>query len=164
MTGHRYDAAVMTIHDELVQELKDAMRGKDKQRLDVIRQIESEAARARSEKGFDGDAHGDDLYRSVISAYVKKMEKAREEFVDAGDRGVDQAEKLAFEIEYLSTWTPSVMSEDDTREVVRVAIMELQADDPKQMGQVIGHIMKNGPGGLDGALVSQLVREALGGS
>ena len=40
--------------------------------------------------------------------------------------------------------------------------MELQADDPKQMGQVIGHIMKNGPGGLDGALVAQYVREALG--
>jgi uncharacterized protein YqeY len=152
----------MSIHDELVEELKDAMRAQDKRRLDVIRQIESEASRARSEKGFSGDPHSDDLYRAVIASYVKKMEKAREEFIDAGERGAEQADKLGFEIEYLSTWTPKAMSEEETREVVRVAIMELKANDPKQMGQVIGHIMKNGPGGLDGSLVSKLVREALG--
>lgn len=152
----------MTIHDELVEELKDAMRAQDKRRLDVIRQIESEASRARASKGFSGEPHGDDLYATVIGAYVKKMEKAREEFVAAGDRGADQAEKLAFEIEYLSEWAPESLSDDDTREVVRVAIMELKADDLKQMGQVIGHVMKNGPAGLDGSLVAQYVREALG--
>lgn len=151
----------MTIHDELVEELKDAMRSQDKRRLDVIRQIETEASKARSTKGFEGDPHDDGLYSSIIAAYVKKMEKAREEFVDAGERGADQADKLAYEIEYLSTWAPKTLSEDETREVVRVAIMELQVDDMKQMGQVIGHVMKNGPGGLDGALVSQYVREAL---
>ena len=40
----------MTIHDELVEELKDAMRSQDKRRLDVIRQIETEASKARSTK------------------------------------------------------------------------------------------------------------------
>ena len=152
----------MTIHDDLVAELKDAMKAQDKRRLDVIRQIETEAARARAEKGFTGDPHSDDLYAAVIASYVKKMEKAREEYVEFGERGAEQADKLSFEIDYLSEWAPSVMSEDETREVVRVAIMELKADDPKQMGQVIGHIMKNGPSGLDGALVSRYVREALG--
>lgn len=152
----------MSIHDELVEELKDAMRAQDKRRLDVIRQVETEASRARSEKGFEGDPQGDALYRAVISSYVKKMDKAREEFVAAGERGADQASKLAYEIDYLERWAPKSLSEDDTREVVRVAILELKADDPKQMGQVIGHIMKNGPAGLDGAIVSRLVREALG--
>lgn len=152
----------MSIHDELVEELKDAMRAQDKRRLDVIRQIETEAARARSAKGFSGDPKGDALYASVISAYVKKMDKAREEFVAAGERGADQADKLAFEIEYLDQWAPESLSEDQTREVVRVALLELKADDPKQMGRVIGHIMKNGPSGLDGSLVNRLVREALG--
>jgi uncharacterized protein YqeY len=145
-----YDAAVMSIHDDLVEELKDAMRAQDRRRLDVIRQVETEVSRARAEKGFAGDPQGDDLYGSVIAAYIKKMD------------GQAQAEKLAFEIEYLARWTPQSLSEEETREVVRVAIMELQADDPKQMGRVIGHIMKNGPSGIDGSLVSQLVREALG--
>lgn len=157
-----YDAPIMSIHDELVDELKDAMRAQDKRRLDVIRQVETEASRARSEKGFSGDPTGDALYGAVIAAYVKKMDKAREEFLAAGERGAGQAAKLAYEIDYLDRWAPKALTEDDTREVVRVAILELKASDPKQMGQVIGHIMKNGPVGLDGAVVSRLVREALG--
>ena len=152
----------MSIHDELIEELKDAMRAQDRRRLDVIRQVETEASRVRSAKGFDGDPHGDELYRTVIAAYVKKMAKAREEFLAAGDRGTEQAEKLAYEVDYLSHWAPRSLSEDETREVVRVAIMELKADDLKQMGQVIGHVMKNGPSGIDGSLVSRFVREALG--
>jgi hypothetical protein len=152
----------MSIHEELVEELKDAMRAQDKRRLDVIRNVATEVSRARSEKGFSGDPESDGLYRSVIAAYVKKMDKAREEFVAAGERGVPQAEKLAYEIEYLDRWAPATLSDEDTREVVRVAIMELKASGPKQMGQVIGHIMKNGPAGLDGAVVSRMVREALG--
>jgi len=151
----------MSIHDELIEELKDAMRARDRRRLDVIRQVETDVSRARSQKGFSGDPQGDELYRTVISAYIKKMDKAREEFLAAGDRGAEQAEKLAFEVGYLDRWAPEPLSEAETSEVVRVAIMELKADDPKQMGQVIGHVMKNGPSGIDGSVVSRLVREAL---
>jgi len=151
----------MSIHDDFAAELKDAMKARDRNRLDVIRQIETEVARARSEPGFTG-AVDDALYRSVISSYVKKMDKARDEFRAAGERGADAVEKLTFEIEYLERWLPSTLGEAETREVVDIAIKELRANDPKQAGQVIGHIMKNGPLGMDGALVSRLVREALG--
>jgi hypothetical protein len=150
----------MSIHDELQAELRDAMKARDRNRLDVIRQIESEVSRARSEPGFKGEID-DALYRSVIAAYVKKMDKARDEFRAAGERGQDAVAKLTFEIDYLGRWLPSTLDEDQTRQVVEIAIKELRASDPKQAGQVIGHIMKNGPLGVDGALVSRLVREAL---
>jgi len=151
----------MPIRDELQTELKDAMRAKDRNRLDVIRQIESEVSRAKSVPGFEGEAD-DTLYRKLITSYVKKMDKAREEFAGGGERGQEAVDKLSFEIEYLSRWLPDAADEEKTREVVRVALMELRVSDPKQAGQVIGHIMKNGPKGMDGALVSKLVREALG--
>lgn len=151
----------MSIHDDLTAELKDAMKARDRNRLDVIRQIESEVSRARSEPGFKGEVD-DTLYRAVISSYVKKMEKAREEFRDVGERGEAAVEKLTFEIDYLARWQPNTLGEDETRQVVDIAIKELRASDPKQAGQVIGHIMKKGPLGVDGALVSRLVREALG--
>jgi uncharacterized protein len=151
----------MSIHDELTAELKDAMRARDRRRLDVIRQIETEVSKAKSEPGYTGEAD-DALYRSVIAAYVKKMDKARDEFTALGDRGAEAAEKLTFEIDYLARWLPAGLSEEETREVVRIAIKELKAEDPKQVGRVIGHIMKNGPRGVDGAVVSRLVREALG--
>ena len=151
----------MPIHEELATELKDAMRQKDRRRLDVIRQVESEVSRAKSEPGFTGEVD-DALYSKVIASYIKKMDKAREEFATAGERGQDAVDKLTFEIEYLGRWVPQGADDATVKEVVRVALMELRASDPKQAGLVIGHIMKNGPKGLDGAQVSRLVREALG--
>jgi uncharacterized protein YqeY len=153
----------MAIHEELRAQLKDAMRARDRARLDVIRNVETEAARLRSDLGA-GAVLGDEQYRQVIDAYVRRMEKARREFVDAGDAGRAQAEKLAFEIEYLSRWLPESLGEDETRAIVDAAIADLEADDPKMAGRVIGHVMKAGPDGLDGALVGRLVRERLGGS
>lgn len=151
----------MSIHDALAAELKEAMKARDRDRLDVIRQIETEVSRARTEPGFSGEVD-DALYRQVIASYVKKMDKARQEFQALGERGEDAVTKLTFEIDYLQRWLPQTLSEEETREVVAIAIKELRADDPKQVGRVVGHIMKNGPVGVDGATVNRLVREALG--
>lgn len=149
----------MGVREDLAEELKDAMRARDKARRDVIRQIETEVAVAKASPGFNG-AVDDALYQRIIGSYVKKMDKARQEYVAAGERGRANAEKLAFEIEYLSRWLPKTLGEADTRDLVRQAIAELDVDDPKMMGRVIGHIMKSGKD-LDGGLVNRVVREEL---
>jgi uncharacterized protein YqeY len=131
--------------------------------MDVIRQVETEVARARTEPGFRGEVD-DALYRRVIAAYCKKMDKARLEFEAAGERGRPQAEKLAFEIAYLARWQAQSLDEGATRDLVRAAIAELGATDPKMTGRVIGHIMKSAGGKVDGTLVNRLVREELGAS
>ena len=152
----------MSIQDEFSAELKDAMKARDKARVNVIRQIESEIAIVRSAPGFDGDVD-DSLYVATIATYVKKMDKARREYEAAGERGIPNAEKLAWEIQYLARWLPQALGEGETRRTVRAAIAELKAaDDPKMMGRVIGHIMKNSGKDLDGALVNRIVREELG--
>lgn len=150
----------MTIQEELAAELKDAMKSGDSARRAVIRQVQTEVALARSAPGFRGEVD-DDLYRRTIVSYVKKMEKARKEFEALGERGADQAAKLAYEVEYLSRWTPKLAGEEETRALVRAAIAELGVDDPKMAGRVTGHIMKSGAE-VDGGLVNRLVREELG--
>jgi len=137
------------------------MRQKDRARLDVIRSVETEVSRARSEPGFSGEID-DDLYVRVIGSFVKKMEKAKAEYEDLGEAGKGRADKLAFEIDYLGRWLPQQVGEGETRSVVRDAIAELGIEDPKVAGRVIGHVMKHGPDGLDGALVNRIVREELG--
>jgi uncharacterized protein YqeY len=150
----------MSIREELAEELKDAMRAKDAPRRDVIRQIETEIAVARSQPGFTG-ALDDDLYRQVIGSYVKKMSKTREEYLEIGERGEAMAEKLGYEVEYLSRWLPQKLDEEGTRGLVREAIEELGVSDEKAAGQVTGHVMKQHGKDLDGALVSRIVREEL---
>ncbi len=150
----------MTIKEELAANLRAAMRAKDKPQINVIRQIESEIGVVKSAPGFDGEID-DELYTRTITTYVKKMKKAQGEFEAAGERGAEQAAKLAYEVDYLSQWLPVQADEATTRQFVIDAIAELGVDDPKQVGRVIGHVMKTGVD-LDGGLVNRLVREELG--
>lgn len=151
----------MTIQQQLIAELRAAMKAKDAPRRDVIRQIQTEVATAKSQPGFTGEVD-DALYRGVIASYVKKMEKSREEYASFGERGEEMADKLAFEVEYLSQWLPTKLDEDATRRLVVAAIEALDAaGDEKAAGRVTGHLMKTHGEDLDGGMVSRLVREEL---
>ena len=152
----------MTIEDQLADELKDAMKQRDKPRLDVIRQVQTEVARAKSDPGFGGEVD-DALYEKVIGSYVKKMDKSRVEYEELGDRGAEMAAKLGYEVDYLSRWLPQTLSEDETRSLVVETIAEMGVEgDEKAAGRVTGQLMKSRGKDLDGGLVNRLVREELG--
>ncbi len=151
----------MSIKEQLATELKEAMLAKDAARRDVIRQIETEVSVVKSDPGYEGEVD-DALYEKVISSYVKKMDKSREEYASYGDRGAAMAAKLEFEVDYLSRWLPKTLDEPTTRQLVEEAIAELGVQgDEKSAGRVIGHIMKANGKAVDGGLVNRLVREAL---
>jgi uncharacterized protein YqeY len=151
----------MSISQELAAELREAIKSKDRARRDVIRQIETEVARAKSEPGFEGDVD-DALYVKVLLAYTKKMDKARAEYAAAGERGAQMVDKLSFEVEYLSRWLPQALSDEEIKALVAEAIAATGATEAGQAGMVVGQIMKSGRDGLDGGTVNRLVREALG--
>ena len=151
----------MNIQEQLAAEQKAAMKSGDRATLNVIRQIQSEISVARAAPGFDGEVD-DDLYLATIATYVKRMGKARDEYETLGERGREQADKLTFEIDYLSAYLPQKLDEAATRALVDQAITDLGATNPKMTGQVIGAVMKSGEE-VDGALVARLVNEALAG-
>ncbi|MCH7582912.1 MAG: GatB/YqeY domain-containing protein [Acidobacteria bacterium] len=153
----------MTIQEQLSAELIDAMKAQDAPRRDVIRQVQTEIAIAKSQPDFSGEVD-DALCRKVIASYVKKMAKSRAEYADLGERGEAMANKLANEVEYLSKWLPSKLGEEETRSLVAAAVDELAvAGDEKAAGRVTGHLMKSHGKDLDGALVNRVVREELAG-
>jgi len=150
----------MTIKEQLAAELRDAIKTKDILRRDAIRQIETEVRVVTSQPGV-GEAT-DEVYRVVIAAYVKKMAKARDEYLELGERGAAHAAKLGFEVDYLARWLPGKLSEAETAELVRQTIEDMRVErDPKAFGRVVGALMKTRDD-LDGALVNRLVREQLG--
>lgn len=149
----------MTIQEQLAAEQKAAMKSGDRATLNVIRQIQSEVSVAKAAPGFDGEVD-DDLYLATIATYVKRMSKARGEYEALGERGQEQADRLTFEIDYLSAYLPQKLDEAATRALVDHTIADLGATDPKMTGQVIGAVMRSGED-VDGALVARLVKGAL---
>lgn len=150
----------VSIRQQFADELKDAIKSGDTRRRDVIRQVQTEVRTVTSQVGV-GEAT-DEVYRVVIAAYIKKMAKARDEYRELGERGADMADKLAFEVDYLSRWLPAKLSEGETRKLVRQTIEDMRvAGDEKAVGKVVGALMKTRDD-LDGALVNRLTREELG--
>jgi len=147
----------MALIDELSAALKEAMKAKDKPKLDAIRQVQTEIAKKKSEKGEEAN---DELVLGVISSYVKKMTKAVEVYKSLGDRGIEMAEKIQFEIDFLSGWLPEQLSEEDVAKLVDEVLADLGEVDMSQMGRIIGAVMAKGEG-IDGSIVSKLVKEKL---
>ncbi len=147
----------MALADDLSSALKDAMKAKDKPKLDAIRQIQTEIAKKKAEKGEEVN---DDLVLGVISSYVKKMIKAVEEYQSLGDRGQEMAEKIQFEIDFLSTYLPEQLSDEEVAKIVDEVLSELGNVDISQMGRVIGAVMAKGDG-IDGSIVSKIVKDKL---
>lgn len=151
----------MSIQEQLTEDLRTAMKEKDALRRDVIRQVQTEIATAKSESDFSGELN-DAFYQKVIASYVKKMDKSRGEYEAMGERGEEMADKLAYEVEYLSRFLPQKLSEEETRKLVVDAMEELGvAGDEKAAGRVTGHLMKTRGEDLDGGLVNRLVKEEL---
>ena len=147
----------MAISDDLSTALKEAMKAKDKPKLDAIRQVQTEVAKKKAEKGEEAT---DELVLGVISSYVKKMIKAVEEYQSLGDRGTEMAEKIQFEIDFLSGWLPEQLSEEEVVAIIDEVLAEMGDVDMSQMGKIIGAVMAKADG-LDGAVVSKLVKEKI---
>jgi len=147
----------MAIIDDLSTALKEAMKSKEKTKLDAIRQVQTEVAKKKAEKGEEAT---DELVLGVITSYVKKMNKAVEEYNSLGDRGVKMAEKIQGEIDFLSTWLPDQLSDDEVAKIVDEVLSEMGDVDMSQMGKIIGAVMAKADG-LDGATVSKIVREKI---
>ena len=147
----------MAITDDLSAALKEAMKAKDKPKLDAIRQIQTEVAKKKAEKGEEAT---DELVLGVISSYVKKMTKAVEEYQSLGDRGTEMAEKIQFEIDFLSGWLPEQLSEEEVVAIIDEVLAEMGDVDMSQMGKIIGAVMAK-TDGLDGSVVSKIVKGKL---
>ena len=112
----------MSVINELNASLKEAMKAKDRPKLDAIRQVKSEIEEKRAEKGEEVT---DELALGVMKSYVKKMTKAVEEYESLGDRGEEMAKKIRFEIDFLSTYLPEQLSQEDIEKLVDLSLIHI---------------------------------------
>lgn len=148
------------LEGQLREQLTTAMKAKDMKTANLVRMINTKIMERRTAKGFTGTVD-DALILDVIGTYKKSMEKARQDFLAAGDRGKEQADELGFEIEWCAKWLPQQLSESELREAVAKAIAELPSKDPKMAGKVIGTVKKQFGDRVDAQLAKKLADELL---
>ncbi len=152
----------MSLEATLTETLTRAIREKDQRTADLVRMIKSRLTERRTAKGFAGQVD-DALVQDVIAAYRKSLQKALPDYEKAGDRGVAQAAQLRFEIEYLQRWLPTGLDEAALRALVRERLTALGITDAKQVGRLLGDVMKTHKGQVDAADVKRVAEELLRG-
>jgi uncharacterized protein len=152
----------MTIEEQLNETLKQAMKAKDTRTSEVVRMIKSKVQERRTAKGFAGVVD-DALLRDVIAAYRKQLQKALAEYERLGDRGADQAAQLRFEMQFCARFLPRGLDENAVRALVRDRIATLGVTDLKQIGRLVGDVLKTHRGQVEATDIKRLAEELLKG-
>ena len=150
----------MALEQQLDEQLKQALKGKDTRTADVLRMLKTRLSERRTAKGFSGQVD-DALVLDVIGAYRKQLQKALVEFEKAGERGAAQVAQLRFEIEFCDRYLPKGLDETALRAMVRERLGALGITDAKQVGRLVGDVMKTHKGQVEAADVKRIAEELL---
>ena len=150
----------MPLIDDIDRLLREAMRAKDLRTADILRMLKTRLAERRTSPGFTGELT-DAVVQEVAAAYVKQLEKALPEYQRVGERGAEMAASLRFEIDYCRRFLPPKLGETETRALVQAAIAELGACVPRDVGRVVGHVVKAHRDRVDPNLCKRLAEDAL---
>lgn len=141
---------------KLLEDMKKAMKAKDKERLSVIRMTRSEI---KNKEIDSGEALDDQGIIAVIAKQVKQVKDSLADFEKAGKQEV--MDKLYREIEILEEYLPEQMSEEEIDKLIDQTIDQVNAANMSDMGKVMGAIMPKIKGKADGSLVSAKVKAKL---
>lgn len=147
----------MSLLERLNQDMKQAMKNKEKDKLSVIRMVkaalQNEALKERNNE------LSQELELTVLSRELKQRKDSLQEFKNA-DR-IDLVDKTQAEINILNEYMPEQLSEEEVLQIVNEAIAEVNASSKAEMGKVMAAIMPKVKGKADGNLVNKLVQQQL---
>lgn len=146
----------MSILDQLNEDMKAAMKAKEKERLSTIRMIKAAIQNEEIDKGRELTP---DEEIAIVSREKKQRMDSYEEFAKAG-RG-DLITNLEKELEIVTEYLPEQLSDDEVREIVKETIEEVGAESMQDMGKMMTTIMPKVSGAADGSKINQLVKEEL---
>jgi len=146
----------MNLSDRLTDDMKQAMKDKDKLRLSTIRMVRASALNLEKELHRSLD---DNEMLDILSREIKQRKDSLQEFKKAGRD--DLVENLAAEIDIISKYLPEQLTEEEIQEIVRQTIQELGASSKADMGKVMGALVPKTKGRADGKLVNQVVQQFL---
>ena len=148
------------LEGQLREQLTAAIKAKDLRTANLIRMINTKVMERRTAKNFSGTVD-DALVLDVIGTYKKSMEKARADYVNAGDRGKEQLAEIDFEVGWCNKFLPKGLDESELRDAVAKVVAELPQKDPKMAGKVIGAIKKQYGDRADAQLTKKIAEELL---
>mgnify|MGYP000665079999 FL=1 len=149
----------MSLEQQVMAAMKDAMKMKDEAVLRSLRAIKAEIIKAKTEPGAGGE-----IDEATEQKFLVKMMKQRRDSLEIFEKQGrnDLAEKEKEEMQVIEKFLPKQLSESEIKEAVGKIIAETGASSAADMGKVMGVASKQLAGKADGKTISAIVKELLG--
>ena len=148
----------MSLEQQIMAEMKDAMKSKNEGVLRSLRAIKAEIIKAKTEPGAGGE-----IDEATEQKFLQKMMKQRRDSLEIFEKQgrADLADKEKEEMAVIEKFLPKQMSEAEIKEAVANIIAETGAASAADMGKVMGVASKQLAGKADGKAISTIVKELL---
>ena len=148
----------MALFDQISEDIKSAMKARDKVRLETLRNIKKVFLEAKTAPGAN-DTWADADALKIISKLAKQGKETAMTYTQAGRQDLADAE-LA-QVEVLESYLPKQLSQEEIEAEVKKIIAEVGATSMKEMGKVMGTASKQLAGKADGRVISEIVKKLL---
>ncbi|GAA3578648.1 GatB/YqeY domain-containing protein [Snuella lapsa] len=148
----------MSLQQDIMTALKEAMKAKDQTALTALRAVKSAILLAQTESGAQAELTEEQELK-ILQKQVKQRKDSAAVYIDQGREDL-AAPELA-EAEVISQFLPEALSEEAIKEVVVKVIADIGAQGMKDMGKVMGIVSKELAGKADGKTISNIVKEQL---
>ena len=149
---------IMELFDRISNDIKEAMKAKDKVALDTLRNIKKVLLEAKTAPGA-GDTVSDETATKLIQKLVKQGKESAELY-SSQNRPELAAEELA-QVAVMERYLPKQMSEEEVTAVLKEIISSVGANGPQDMGKVMGAATKQLAGKAEGRMISAIVKQLL---
>ena len=146
------------LEERLNQDMKAALKGGDQARLDTLRMLRS-ALLIEKKKDVSITTLPDPDAIRAFQSYAKKLKDAIAEYEKLGRQ--EDVATLRRELQVVEEYLPTMLSEAESRELVRAVVSEMGATSMKDMGRVMKEVQARAQGRGEGKLLSDLVRSSL---
>ena len=148
----------MTLFDQISEDIKAAMKARDKVRLETLRNIKKVFLEAKTAPGANDTLLDTDALK-IIAKLAKQGKETAVTYTQAGRQDLADAE-LA-QVEVLESYLPKQLSSEEIEAEVKKIIVEVGASSMKDMGRVMGTASKQLAGKADGRVISEIVKRLL---
>lgn len=147
----------MSLKETLNNDIKSAMKAKDKETLAVLRMIKTAVQAAEIDKKEELNAEEE---LTILAREAKQRRESLAEFVKAGrDELVTKTEA---EIEIVERYLPKQLSVEEVKEVIATVAEKIGATTQKEFGKLMGAVMQELKGKADGNVIKEQVKAHLG--
>ena len=146
----------MPLVDEIQKDMYKAMKEKEKERINALRNIIGKLKYRYIDKR-------DKLTEQEEIKVIQSLAKQRRESIEIYKQGGrnDLVETETKELSIIEEYLPQAMSEEEVRRLVRETVKETGAESMSDLGKVMPLVMKKGAGKVDGELAQEVLRELL---